>query len=121
MADVFVCREGELSEGSVRLVQTPVAEIGIFFRGGQYYAYRNFCPHQGGPACEGIQLPQVVDVIGEDGLYLGQTYDESDIHIICPWHSYEFRLSDGTHVADKNIRLKKFEVVRRGGQVYVIV
>ena len=121
MADVFVCRNGDLPEGGVRVIQTGLVEIGIFYRGGRYYAYQNLCPHQGGPACEGVQMPQVIDVIGEDGSYLGQTYDENDIHIICPWHSYEFHLSDGTHVADKTLRLKKYEIVQRDGAVYVVV
>jgi nitrite reductase (NADH) small subunit len=120
MTEFLICREGELAEGGVRIVQTPAAEIGIFHRGGQYFAYRNFCPHQGGPACEGVLMPQVIDVIGEGGVYNGQSYDERDMHIVCPWHSYEFHLSDGTHVCDKNLRLKKYEVVRRDGQVYVV-
>jgi nitrite reductase (NADH) small subunit len=121
MTDVLVCREGEVPEGGVRIVQAGAVEIGIFHRGGQYYAYHNHCPHQGGPACEGVQMPQVVDVIGEGGSYLGQTYDETDIHIICPWHSYEFHLSDGTHVCDKRLRLRKYDVVRRNGEVYVVI
>jgi nitrite reductase (NADH) small subunit len=121
MTEILICRDGELPEGSVRIVQTVDAEIGVFFRSGIYYAYQNFCPHQGGPACEGVQMPQVVDVIGDGGLYLGQAYDENDIHIICPWHSYEFHLSDGTHVCDKKLRLKKYDVVQRDGQVYVVV
>jgi nitrite reductase (NADH) small subunit len=121
MAEVLICHEGEVAEGSVRVVQAGAVEIGIFHRGGQYYAYQNHCPHQGGPACEGVQMPQVVDVIGDDGSYLGQTYDEGDIHIICPWHSYEFHLSDGTHVGDKRLRLRKYDVVRRNGEVYVVV
>lgn len=119
MAEVYVCVDGELADGGVRIVQAGNVEIGVFYRGGQYYAYRNYCPHQGGPACEGVQLPQVVDVIGEGGLYLGQTYDQNDIHIICPWHSYEFHLSDGTHVGDKSLRLKKYEIVQRDRAVYV--
>lgn len=121
MADVYVCREGDIPEGSVRLVQTGDVEIGIFHRNGRYYAYRNLCPHQGGPACEGVQMPQVVDLIGEGGIFLGQTYDYNDMHIVCPWHSYEFHLSDGTHVCDENLRLKKYEVVQREGGVYVTV
>jgi nitrite reductase/ring-hydroxylating ferredoxin subunit len=34
----------------------------------KYYAYRNLCPHQGGPACEGLRMPQVVDQIGKGGV-----------------------------------------------------
>ena len=75
-------------------------EIGVIRHDGKYYAYRNYCPHQGGPACEGVRMPQVVDVIGENGIFLGKTFDETDMHIVCPWHGYEFHLSDGYHVCD---------------------
>ncbi len=121
MADVLVCKEGEIAEGAVRLVKVGRVEIGVIRHGNKYYAYRNLCPHQGGPACEGLKLPQVVDKIGENGIYLGQTFDESDIHIVCPWHGYEFHLTDGTHVIDKRLRLKKYEVVARDGEIYVAV
>jgi len=43
------------------------------------------------------------------------------MHIVCPWHGYEFHLSDGVHVADKRLRLQKFEVIERNGEVYVAV
>ena len=29
--------------------------IGVFNVGGEYFAIRNRCPHQGGPLCEGVQ------------------------------------------------------------------
>lgn len=121
MAELLVCRDNEIPDGGVRVVQTDSVEIGVFYVKGRYYAYRNYCPHQGGPACEGVLMPQVVDLIGRDGAYEGQGYDENDMHIVCPWHSYEFHLSDGTHVGDKSVRLKKYEVVQRDGAVYVSV
>jgi nitrite reductase/ring-hydroxylating ferredoxin subunit len=121
MADVLVCKQGEIADGAVRLVKVGRVEIGVIRHRDKYYAYRNLCPHQGGPACEGLKLPQVVDLIGEKGIYLGQTFDENDIHIVCPWHGYEYHLSDGTHVIDKRLRLKKYEVVERDGGIYVAV
>ena len=121
MEEIFVCRDGEIADGDVRLIKAGRIEIGIIRHSGQYYAYQNYCPHQGGPACEGLKMPQVVDLIGDGGVYLGQTYDEDDMHIVCPWHGYEFHLSDGTHVCDKRLRLKKYDVVRRNGEIYVAV
>lgn len=121
METVFVCKREELKDGSTRIVNIGELEIGIVRHAGQFYAYRNYCPHQGGPACEGVKMPQVVDEIGPDGIYLGQSYDESDMHIVCPWHGYEFHLSDGTHVSDKRLRLQKFQIVEKNGEVYVQV
>ena len=121
MAEVLVCKDGEIADGGVRLVKAGSVEIGVIRHNGKYYAYRNLCPHQGGPACEGLKVPQVVDVIGERGVYLGQRFDENDLHIVCPWHGYEFHLSDGCHVINPSLRLKKYDVVRRNGEIYVAV
>ncbi len=119
--EVRVCREGEIAEGDVRLIKVGPVEIGVIRHKGSYYAYRNLCPHQGGPVCEGLKLPQVVDLIGEGGTYLGQRFDEDDMHLVCPWHGYEFHLSDGCHVVDRRVRLKKYNVVQRDGEIYVAV
>jgi nitrite reductase (NADH) small subunit len=119
--DVLICKRGEISEGDTRLVKVGAVEIGVIFHNGHYYAYQNLCPHQGGPACEGLKLPQVVENIGEQGVHLGMTFDENDIHIVCPWHGWEFHLVDGTHVIDRRQRLRKFPVVANGDEIYVTV
>ena len=121
MADIPVCKENELADGATRIVTLENLQVAVIRHGGKYFAYRNFCPHQGGPVCEGVRMPRVIDVVDKNGRYKGQSYDESDMHIVCPWHGYEFRLTTGEHVGDKRVRLKKYEVVERGGQVYVVV
>lgn len=121
MSEILVCREGEIAEGGVRMVTSGSVEIGVIRHGGKYYAYRNYCPHQGGPVCEGVLMPQVVDVLGPDRSLLRQDYDRKDMHIVCPWHSYEFHLEDGVNVCNKAIRLQKFNVVEKDGAIYVSV
>ena len=78
-------------------------EIAVIKHAGQYFAYHNYCPHQGGPACEGVRMPQVVDQLDADGHFVGQGFDENDMHIVCPWHGYEFHLSDGVNVSDQAV------------------
>ena len=121
MPDILVCSKGEIAEGDTRLFRVGNLEIGLIFHQGEYYAYQNLCPHQGGPACEGLKLPKVDEKIGDKGIHLGMTFDETDMHIVCPWHGWEFHLKDGCHVVDKRQRLRKFPVVERGEQVYVTV
>ena len=121
MPEILVCKTGELSDGDVRIVTVGKVDIGVIRHAGAWYAYRNFCPHQGGPACEGVRMPAVRELITADGVMLGQTYDETEMHIVCPWHGYEFRLADGVHAKDEHVRLKKYEVVERDNAVYVIV
>jgi nitrite reductase (NADH) small subunit len=121
MSDVLVCKRGDIADGGTRLIKVGPVEIGVIHHKGKYFAYRNVCPHQGGPACEGLRMPQVVEKIGEKGIHLGQDFDEGDMHIVCPWHGWEFHLTDGTHVIDKRHRLRKYDVVERGDEIYVTV
>jgi nitrite reductase (NADH) small subunit len=120
MPEVLVCAQGEIADGAVRIVNAGRLEIGVIRKADNYFAYRNLCPHQGGPACEGLRMPGVRSVI-ENGIFLGQTFDEDDVHIVCPWHGYEFHLADGSNVCDPNIKLQRFETVQRDGAVYVVV
>lgn len=120
MPEIQVCRHGEIADGSVRIVNAGRLEIGVIRQADRYYAYRNLCPHQGGPACEGLRMPGVRALI-ENGIFHGQTFDEEDMHIVCPWHGYEFHLADGRNVCDPKIGLQRFDVVQRDGAVYVVV
>jgi nitrite reductase (NADH) small subunit len=115
MAELLVCKDGEIPDGGVRIVRNGRTEIGVIRHAGKYYAYRNLCPHQGGPACEGLRMPQIVEL----GVYNGKRYDESDMHIVCPWHGWEFHLADGRHCGDADIRLQKFDVIEKNGEIYV--
>ena len=42
------------------------------------------------------------------------------MHFVCPWHGYEYELETGQCVGDRKLKLKKFEVVRRGDDIYVV-
>jgi nitrite reductase/ring-hydroxylating ferredoxin subunit len=48
-------------------------------------------------------------------------FDETDMHIVCPWHGWEFHLKDGCHVIDNRHRLQKYDVIEKGGEIYVSV
>jgi len=119
MPECFVAKASERADGDRRLVISGAAEIGVFYKGGQYFAYSNTCVHSGGPACEGLMINRVVDVIAPDRTYQGQTFSD-EIHFVCPWHGYEYELKTGECVGDRRLKLKKFEVVRRGDDVFVI-
>ena len=121
MRDILVCQTGEIAEGSVRIVRDGDLEIGVIRHGGAWFAYRNLCPHQGGPACEGVRMFGTKEIVVEGGVSLGHTFDEEDMHIVCPWHGYEFHIADGVHVRDGRIRLQKFSVFERGEGVYVTI
>ena len=120
MAEVFVAKVAEIPDGERKIVQHGAHDIGVFHWGGEFYAYSNLCLHQGGPACEGMLTQNVVDVIDKDGLYQGQTYGD-ETHFVCPWHGYEYDIKTGECAADRRLRLKKYNVVRRGDDIFVAI
>ena len=119
MAEWFVAKASELTDGDRRIVTAGRHEIGVFFTGGDYHAYSNTCLHSGGPACEGLLINQVVDVIAPDKTYQGQTFSD-EMHFACPWHGYEYDLKTGECVGDRRLKLRKFDVVRRGDDIFVV-
>ncbi|MGD9868897.1 MAG: Rieske (2Fe-2S) protein [Hyphomicrobiales bacterium] len=120
MAEVFVGKASDLKEGERRIIKTSRGEVGLFFEDGAYHAYSNLCPHQGGPACEGIVINKVVDIIAPDRTYQGQTFSDTR-HFVCPWHGWEYDLVTGECAGNRRIKLKKFDVVKKGDDIFVKV
>jgi nitrite reductase/ring-hydroxylating ferredoxin subunit len=121
MSEVFACNSADMKEGGTLILRIGEVELGLMRHKGNVHCYRNVCPHQGGPACEGIRMPGVVDLIDSSGCFVGQRYDEDDMRLVCPWHGYEFRLESGVNVGDPRLRLRKFEVLEKEGEIYVVL
>jgi nitrite reductase/ring-hydroxylating ferredoxin subunit len=62
---------------------------------------------------------KVVDIIAADRTYQGQTFSD-EMHFVCPWHGYEYDLKTGQCMGDSKLKLKRFDVVRRGDDIYVV-
>lgn len=119
MAEIFVTKAEDFKDGERLIVKTPRGEIGVFAHEGGYYAYANHCVHWGGPACEGVLMPQIEEVIAEDKTYHGQRFTDQ-MNIVCPWHGWEFDMKTGVFRGDAKYKLKKFDVVERSGDIYVV-
>jgi nitrite reductase/ring-hydroxylating ferredoxin subunit len=120
MAEWFVAKSAEMKDGDRRIVTAGPREIGVFFKDGAFYAYSNICLHQGGPACEGVLIANVVDIVNPtDRTYEGQTFGD-ETHFVCPWHGYEYDIKTGECVGDRKQKLRRFEVVTRGDDIYVV-
>ena len=120
MPECFVAKASDLKDGDRRIVVSGKHEVGVFFKDGEYYAYSNYCVHAGGPACEGILINKVVDLIGADRTYEGQTFSD-EVHFVCPWHGYEYDIKTGECAGDRRLKLRKYPVVRRGEVVFVVI
>lgn len=121
MAEKFVAKAAEFNDGDRRIVFVGDHEIGVFKNEGQFYAYSNYCLHQGGPACEGLTIAKVEERIMPDKTSRGLFFSETEMHFVCPWHGYEYDMKTGECVSDRRLKLRKYPVVQKGDDIYVVV
>jgi nitrite reductase/ring-hydroxylating ferredoxin subunit len=120
MAEKFVGKASEFKDGDRRIIFLGDVEIGVFRSDGQFYAYSNYCLHQGGPACEGLIIAKVEERIMPDKTSRGLYFSETETHFVCPWHGYEYDMKTGECVADRRLKLRKYQVVHKGDDLYVV-
>jgi nitrite reductase/ring-hydroxylating ferredoxin subunit len=120
MTEQFVCKLAEFKDGDRRIVFVNDLEIGVFRHDGQFYAYSNTCLHQGGPACEGLIIAKVEERITDDRTSRGLYFSEQEIHFVCPWHGYEYDIRTGEFVGNRKQKLRKYPIVQKGDDVYVV-
>lgn len=118
MTETLLCRIDDLPEQGVRIVEIGDLEIGVIRHEGAFHAYRNVCPHQGGPVCEGVRIAKVRAELDDEGRFSRHTFDVEDMHLVCPWHGWEFHLETGEAAGDPSIRLRRYDVVERDGGLY---
>lgn len=119
MEEVFVCKSEEMADGDRRLIKKGQVEVGVFRIGDQFVAWHNRCAHQGGPVCQGRVFPKVLERLGEDRISAGFCYSEDAMHIVCPWHGYEYDLRTGRNSGNPGLGLRAAEVILRDRSVYV--
>jgi nitrite reductase/ring-hydroxylating ferredoxin subunit len=114
-----VCVSDAIPERGRMIVDVGEKTVGIFRVDGQLYAYENTCAHQGGPVCQGAIIPRVRERLDQAQATLGFAFDETQMHIVCPWHGFEYRITTGRHPAKADIALLPIHVTEQNGFVYV--
>ena len=118
---VYVGASERVPEGGRLVVDVGDTTIGIFRFEGRLYAYQNTCAHQGGPVCQGKIIPRVTEVIEPGGESRGFAFDEQSLHIVCPWHGFEYDIKTGVHPGRPSARLIRVAVEETAEGVYVTV
>ena len=90
MPRYVVAMVGEIAPGERKIVEVADREVGVFNLGGEFFALRNRCPHQGGPVCTG-RLAGFLEA-GRPGEY---SYSRPGEILRCPWHGWEFDVKNG--------------------------
>jgi len=102
MIEYVVGKVDEIAEGKGVAVLAGRRDIAVFRVGGKLYAIANRCPHKGASLCEG-------EILAETGI------------VRCPWHHWNWHLSDGKLEADPRQGLRTYEVAVDGDEVVVRV
>lgn len=108
----------DFEDGDHELVQVGRAEVGVIKSEGEFYAFRNQCPHDGGPVCTGPVHNKLVGEFVEPGKRVELSYSEEKV-LSCPWHGWSFDIETGVHLGDSSIVLPSYDVVVEDGTVYV--
>ena len=105
-----VAKVKDMEELKPQIVEVDGVSIGVFLFKGRYFAYRDTCPHQGGPSVEGETLGNTECEIMPNGRRRVYVNVER-VNIVCPWHGIEYDIETGVCRADKRMRLKHYDVV----------
>ena len=65
-------------------------------------------------------MAKVEERLMPDKTSRGLYFSEDEIHFVCPWHGYEYDIRTGEFVGDRRLKLRKYDVVQKGDDVYVI-
>ena len=109
----------EVPERGRLVVEAGETSVGIFRLDGVLHAYENRCTHAGGPICQGLLVPRVVELLDERRAIIGSAFDETELHVACPWHGAEYSVRTGRHAGGGAMALRRIPVEERGGRIYV--
>lgn len=98
--NVMVALVEEIPEGERKIVQVDDLSIGVFHHKGHWYALHNHCLHRGGPVATGCL---------------------EDDTLICPWHGFQYNVTNGQLLVDPAVKLEMFALTIQDGKVYLRV
>ena len=116
---VDVAGSDEIGERGRLVVEIGGTTVGIFRFRGRLHAYENLCAHQGGPACQGRIVHRVRERLDEQRRSRGTEFEPDSMHIVCPWHGFEYDVRTGRHPGRPDFALRSFPVAESGGRIHV--
>src|SRR5215211_2888462 len=110
MTRYIIATVAEIPPGGRKIVEIAGRSIGVFNLGGEFFALRNRCPHQGGPLCAG-SLGGLVSSPGPGEYH----YSRAGEIVRCPWHGWEFDIRTGQSWCDPaRVRVRSYPVTVEG-------
>lgn len=97
---VRVASVSEIPPGAGKEVHAEGRIVALYHVEGSFFAIDGICPHQGGPLGQGVLE--------------GTT-------ITCPWHGWQFNVTDGKNLLNPGIEQERLEVRVEENEVFVSV
>jgi nitrite reductase/ring-hydroxylating ferredoxin subunit len=121
MREVSVGSVSDFEDPGRKIVGFEGFEVGVFRLDGEFHAYLNHCPHLGGPVCQGKMIAKIEEILAEDKTSKGMAFSKTRLHVVCPWHGYEFDIRTGVHPGNPRARLRRIRVTVMDGEVLIAV
>jgi nitrite reductase/ring-hydroxylating ferredoxin subunit len=121
MREVTIGSAKDFADPGRKIVGFERFEVAVFKLDGEFFAYLNHCPHMGGPACQGKIIAKVEEIIADDRTSKGMAFSKTKMHVVCPWHGFEFDIRTGVHPGNPRARLRKVKVAMVDGEVMITV
>ena len=93
--------------------------MAVFRHDGDYYAYLNWCFHQGGPCCEGTLTGTYFATYDRETRDTTLRWDREGEILNCPWHGWEYDLRTGDCLSRTGRTLPSYPVEVRDGEIVV--
>lgn len=119
MSEHVISSVDELGDGDRLVVQLEGREIAVFNIDGEYFAYTNWCAHQGGPACEGKITGTTDAAFDKETLETDFSWTKEGEVLTCPWHAWEFDVTTGDCLSRDGIKLIEHSVEIDGDDLVV--
>jgi nitrite reductase (NADH) small subunit len=116
----LVGRVSDFEGGRRKIVSIRGREVVVFNWNDQFRAFENNCLHMGGPVGEGLLIGKVEAVVDANRRVLYERFSDEVVHLVCPWHGWEYDVATGEVSGDRRRRLRRYSTVERAGRVYVI-
>lgn len=121
MTEHIVASASEIGDGERLVVEVNGREIGIFCVDDEYYAYLNWCLHQSGPICEGRITGTIEADYDGNSQNPNLNYCREDEILNCPWHGWEYDVTDGDCLSRDGHRLPSYDVTVKDGNIILDV
>lgn len=118
MGDHVLADVEDLAEGERLVTEVDGRRLAVFKVDGEYRAYHDRCPHQGGPVCQGT-VTGTYETVRDESESTQLRWGKDGRILNCPWHGWEFDLSSGECLSREKVELRSYPVDVEDGKLVV--